>query len=348
MTKITESNSLRQIWKDVLELLRKSNSSHNFNSWLKDLTLEELTEETALILAADEFKAAWVMENYLVRLVDALADTIGRSVEVTVTHQETYPREPKATQIMLPNIREEERMAPNALVRSALFGIVRRGRRKYADKKLIESWREWSILYTGRELDQGDMDVWLQCLRLMSEQELGKPIHFSARGFLKALGRRTGKSDYEWLDRSLTRLKANALEVRRDNFAYVGSLINEYYKDDDANRFVLVLNPKLTGFFGLGLTRIQFLERLGFRRQLSKWLHFYIHSQRATPEQPHRIGLERLQGLCGSTTKQLWKFRQQLRESMKEIESLGVVTAWCITDGDALEFVRPYPRKNLK
>ena len=244
MTKNTSStNDLALVWKDTLALLSTRTSSHNFESWLKDLTLEDLTENTASIGAADEFKAAWVTESYVELVAEALEEVIGRAVIVTVIPRDNRPQEPKATQIMLPNIRDEERMAPNALVRSALFGIVRRGRRKYADKKLIESWREWSILYTGRELDQGDMDVWLQCLRLMSEQELGKPIHFSARGFLKALGRRTGKSDYEWLDRSLTRLKANALEVRRDNFAYVGSLINEYYKDDDANRFVLVLNP---------------------------------------------------------------------------------------------------------
>lgn len=333
----TSPNDIRQVWNDVCARLRHKVSSHNFQSFFSKLELARLDDGHAVVAAGDEFLKAWVEENYLDVLEDAFEHVLGQiSVELVAEHQ--------PTQTALPMVRPEERVVPNSVARSALFGVVRRGRRKDMKKELIASWKNSSIVYTGEELDQGDLDVWMQALRLMHDEELGSQVYFSARGFLKELGRYAGKSDYEWLDRALTRLKANAVEVRLDNFVYVGSLINEYYKDEDADRFVLVLNPKLVGLFDFGMTRIQFQERLSLRRQVSKWLHSYIQSHRATPDRPHRIGVSKLQELCRSSTKHLWKFRQQLRDSMEEMKELGVVTSWRITKGDALEFVRPYPK----
>jgi len=336
----TSPNDIRQVWNDVCARLRQKVSSHNFQSFFSKLELASLDDGHAVVAAGDEFLKAWVEENYLDVLEDAFEHVLGQSsVELVAEHQ--------PTQTALPMVRPEERVVPNSVARSALFGVVRRGRRKSLEKEPIAAWRNCSVVYTGQELDQGDLDVWMQALRLMRDEELGTEVHFSARGFLKEIGRRTGKSDYQWLDRALTRLKANAVEVRLDSFAYVGSLIHEYYKDDDTGRFVLVINPKLAGLFDFGMTRVQFQERLGLRRQFSKWLHTYIQSHRATPDHPHRIGIEKLRDLCRSSTKRLADFRRKIREAMSEMEELGVVTTWRITGGDALEFVRPYP-KSLK
>jgi hypothetical protein len=334
MTHDTSPNDIRQVWSKVQANLAETVSTHNFESFFSKLELADLDDGHAVVAAGDEFLKNWVEDNYLDVLEDAFEDVMGDvSVELVVEH---HPK-----QATLPIVRPEERVVPNSVARSALFGIVRRGRRKDMKKALIASWKNSSIVYTGEELDQGDLDVWMQALRLMHDEELGSEVHFAARGFLKQLGRHAGKSDYDWLDRALTRLKANAVEVRLDKFTYVGSLIHEYYKDDDTGRFVLVLNPKLVGLFEFGMTRVQFEERLSLRRQVSKWLHSYIQSHRATPGRPHRIGIEKLRDLCRSSTKHLWKFRQQLRDSMEEMEELGVVDSWRITKGDALEFIRP-------
>lgn len=348
MNNNTAPIEISQVWKDTLELLRKNNSSYNFNSWLKELTLEELTEETALILAADEFKAVWVTENYQGGLVDALANTLGRSVEVTVTHLETQNQEHQATQIMLPNIHPKACMAPNTLIKSALFGIVGRRKRQAVEDRVVHSWKGSSIRYTGIELGQGELDVWMQILRLMRNQELGKPVYFTKRGFLKALGRHTGKYQYDRLHKELNRLTANALEVKQGPYAYVGSLVDEYYKNDETGRFAVVANPKLVGLFDLGFTRVQWEERLSLKSELSKSIHIYIHANVATPERPHRIGLEKLQKLTRSATKAERKFRQQIRQTMQEMKALGVVESWQIfknptTEKYSLEFVRPYP-----
>lgn len=334
----TDPTDVRQVWSDVLDELRTRVSSGNFDSFLANLELAELTDDVAVVVTNDAFLCSWVAENYLAVLEAAFETVRGCDTTVEVVEQ----HQPKQT--TLPMVRPEERVVPNSVARSALFGVVRRGRRKSVEKELIASWKDSAIVYTGQELDQGDLDIWMQALRLMHDEELGNEVHFSARGFLKALGKYAGKSQYEWLDRGLTRLKANAVEVRLGSYAYVGSLIHEYYKDEDTGRFVLVINPKLVGLFDFGMTRVQFEERLKLSKQFSKWLHTYIQSHRATPDHPHRIGLTRLQDLCRSSTKRLRRFREHVRTSMEEMEEIGVVTTWRITDGDALEFIRPYPR----
>jgi hypothetical protein len=66
-----------------------------------------------------------------------------------------------------------------------------------------------------------------------------------------------------------------------------------------------------------------------------------------TLQNPHRLGLKRLRELCRPETDELWKFRQQVRDAMQELQAAGVVTAWRITPGDALEVVRPNRKRRL-
>jgi hypothetical protein len=48
---------------------------------------------------------------------------------------------------------------PNSIIRSALFGIVRRGRRMYVEERKIASIVGIDIIYSGPQLDQADLDV---------------------------------------------------------------------------------------------------------------------------------------------------------------------------------------------
>ena len=76
-------------------------------------------------------------------------------------------------------------------------------------------------------------------------------------------------------------------------------------------------------------------------------LHSSPVSEPHSSRNPHRIGLERLRELCGSETGELWRFRQQVREAMPELQAAGVLTAWRITPGDALEVVRPNRKRRI-
>ena len=109
------------------------------------------------------------------------------------------PRGP-AKVIQLPLWPEPKRGAPNAVLRGALFAAVQGKDRQYMHRQeLIAAQDGITIRYTGEQLDQADLDVWEQALHLARTQALGTECYFTAHGFLKALGRQTGKSGHEWL-----------------------------------------------------------------------------------------------------------------------------------------------------
>ena len=256
---------------------------------------------------------------------------------------------PKPAKIVrLPLWPAELRTCPSCVLRSALFGVVRRGRRSYLERQIIAAWANTTIRYTGMRLDQADLDVWLAALHLTRESGLGAPVRTSIGAMLKAMGRTQDGRAYEDFNNTIVRLTGCVVEITANRKTYGGSLIESFERDEDTGRYVLYLNPRLVVLFeDEAFALIDWEQRHGLRRDLSKWLHGYILSHRATPREPHRIGLEKLRDLCGSETGELWKFRQQVREAMAELQKTNIVTRWKITSGDALEFVRPQRNRRI-
>ena len=210
----------------------------------------------------------------------------------------------------------------------------------------MAAWADTTLRYTGVRLDQADLDVWLTALHLSREQGLGARVVCSERAFLRALGRST--KNVEWLRIVLDRLTACAVKIARERRTYWGSLIEKGCRDEETGEFVIVLNPELAELFeDEGFTWLDWEIRRSLDMDLAKWLHGYIASHRATEKSPHRIGLERLRELCGSETDELRFFRRDVRDAMRELQAAGVVTAWRITPGDALEVVRPTRKRHI-
>ncbi len=90
-------------------------------------------------------------------------------------------------------------------------------------------------------------------------------------------------------------------------------------------------------------TRMDWVTRQALPADLARWMHGYVLSHKATKSAPHRIGIDTLRSLSGSTAANLYNFRQPLRRAMGLLAELKVVTTWRVTKGDALEFVRPEP-----
>jgi len=256
---------------------------------------------------------------------------------------------PKPAKIVrLPLWPAELRTCPSCMLRSALFGVVRRGRRSYLERQIIAAWANTTIRYSGMRLDQADLDVWLAALHITRESGLGAPVRTSIGAMLKAMGRTQDGRAYEDFNNTIVRLTGCVVEITANRKTYGGSLIESFERDEDTGRYVLYLNPRLVVLFeDEAFALIDWEQRHGLRRDLSKWLHGYILSHKATPREPHRIGLEKLRDLCGSETGELWKFRQQIREAMAELQEASIVTRWKITSGDALEFVRPQRNRRI-
>ena len=238
--------------------------------------------------------------------------------------------------------RDRERAVPTAIIRSALFGVVRPGRRPYVQGQLVVCWKNCEIRYTGGRLDQYDEDVWMQVLHFARQQDLSDAngIRFTARGFIKAMGSKYSGSSSRSLHRSLERMTATAVSIRIGSFVYVGSLIDSFGEDRKSGCYVVQLNPAIRGLFDTGYTKMQVVTRRALPSDLARWLYGYVQSHKATQRQPHRIGLSRLQALAGSDEGNPRKFRLNVRRSMGALQAAGKVASWRITEGDALEFIR--------
>lgn len=252
------------------------------------------------------------------------------------------PDPPVGKVIQLPTWPDSARGCPSCVLRSALFGVVQRGQRFYLKREKLTSWHGTTIRYTGERLDQSDLDVWLLLLHMARGRSLGESIRVTGHSLLKALGRCSGKRDYEWLKEVVSRLVACVVEITVGNQTYGGSLIQEFQRDELTGHYLLVLNPKMVLLFqDQALTLMEWETRHGLSKDLAKWLHGYIVSHMGTVQEPYRFNLQELKELCGSSTGEMWKFRQQIRLSMGELQEQGVVTAWRITEEDCLEFIRP-------
>lgn len=208
--------------------------------------------------------------------------------------------------VQLPLWPEPMRGVPNGILRSALFGAVKRGKRRYLEREPVTALEGVDLIYTGPRLDQADLDVWEGALHLARLIPLGDRIEFTEKGFLKLIGRggegggNIGKSDREWLKKTLARLKANAVEIKQGPYAYGGSLVDEYFRDENSGRYVLILNPRMKVMFGRdGWTQIDWSIRQALRGYpLAQWLHGFY----STHAQPFQLKVETLHSLCGSET----------------------------------------------
>ncbi len=149
-------------------------------------------------------------------------------------------------------------------------------------------------------------NVWEGALHLARLIPLGDRIEFSEKSFLKMIGRggedgkNIGKSDREWLKKTLARLQANSIEVKQGPYAYGGSLVDEYFRDEISGRYILILNPRMKVMFGRdGWTQIDWSIRQMLRGYpLAQWLHGFY----STHAKPYFLKVETLHKLCGSET----------------------------------------------
>ncbi len=248
---------------------------------------------------------------------------------------------------ILPEWPEKTRGVPNLYLRSALFGVVRRGQRKAVKGEITATVRGVEIRYTGWRLDQGDFDVMAQAFHLQNhhlERTAKYYIRFQIKSFLTAIGRQPGKSGRNWLKDCFRRLTATAVEIDLNNpnrilngkISYAGSLVEEFYYNSQEQTYFLKINPKLADLFDAGWTQLQWEQRLRLKTNLAKWLHGFYASHR----EPFPIKVITLKNLCGSDCKRLVDFRRSVRMAMDQLINVGAIEAWKIDVSDKLHVQR--------
>lgn len=284
-----------------------------------------------------------------VSLVKILAKAQGKTVEQVQSDmkamQEAEIRGEKITlpqqvheqkqeiQSQLPLWGEKIRGVPNSVLRSALFSATKRGKRAYMERVKVASVDGISVVFTGPRLDQADLDVWEQCLHLARSEGLGNTIQFTAYGFLKSIGRNTGKSDKEWLKGAFARLRTSDVELSDGKRTFFGALISHGQRNEETEKYELVLNPKIASLYNDdGWTGQDWEQRKALiGKPLSLWLHGFYSSH----VQPYDYKVETLYKLCGSEAKEMKEFKRTLSESLPH---LCAATGWnCRVEGDKLQ-----------
>jgi hypothetical protein len=229
----------------------------------------------------------------------------------------------------LPFWQDAYRGIPNGVLRSALFGAIRRGRRRYLRRETIASVDEVTVIYTGERLDQTDLDVWETFLHIARAQQTERQCLFSVYQLLQIMGRKQGKSGREWVKGVAARLSANTVEIKQGRYSYGGSLVDEFYHDDVSGRYAITINPKLASLYERdGWTPIVWEQRMMLKGQpLAQWLHGFFESHK---ESEVIQTLDTVYQLCGSENTRIKSFRQELKFACALLEK---TIGWRITLG---------------
>lgn len=224
-----------------------------------------------------------------------------------------------------------ERAIPNHLARSSLFSPIAPGRRKQHDRSEIASREDVKISFTGKQLDMADCDVFMQALYEAHRAPLGERVVIKRGAFLKAIGRSTGKSDYEWLHEAFRRLFLGAIEIEAKKFKIGGTpkssglhLLDAFDYDPDDDVYFIKFDPRiLTLFHNREYALIDWDKRkqLHKRVDMAKWLQNYLASHEPGM---HRVSLKLLKQWMDYSSP-MNKFKEALGEAMGELVRLEII-----------------------
>ena len=218
--------------------------------------------------------------------------------------------------VQLPLWPEPVRAVPNGFLRSALFGAIRKGRRRFVKGEHLAALDGIEIHYTGERLDQGDLDVYESVLHAVRLQELGSQCRVTSYALLKLMGKTDTGKNRATLQTRIERLRANAIRMKQGRYSFIGGLVDEAYKDEETQEWVIVLNPKLRALYGADqFTQIEWAVRQALDgRQLAQWLHGFY----ASHAKPFPMKVETLLRLCGSESE-LRRYRQTLGDALDAV-----------------------------
>lgn len=224
--------------------------------------------------------------------------------------------QPAPKVVQLPLWPEPVRAVPNGFLRSALFGAIAKGKRRYIDGEPLAAVDGVEIRYTGQRLDQGDLDVWESVLHSVRLQELGSQCRLTSYALLKLMGKTDTGKNRATLHKRITRLRSGTVELKQGRYVYIGGLIGEAFKDEQTQEWVIELNPKLRALYGADqFTQVDWSVRHALDgKPLAQWLHGFYTSH----AKPYPMKVETLHRLCGSESE-LRRYRQTLGDALDAV-----------------------------
>lgn len=237
-------------------------------------------------------------------------------------------------QLFLPGLKDFMRAMPNHIARSSLFAPVARGRKRIHKGIVLVSRGDAVIKFWGEQLDETQADVWMQSIQEACRRPLGEPVIIKRAAFLRSMGRQNGKTEYEWLHRSMEALTFAMLviEVTKDGNTKLSigksralHMIEGFEFDDEADAYTLRIDPRWRDMFAnREFALIDWNKRLlfGIHQDMAKALQRLIATSDETIQ---RNALDWLKSKLEYTGRQR-DFIDALTRSMLELERVGIIT----------------------
>jgi hypothetical protein len=276
-----------------------------------------------------------------VRQLQELEERKKNTLEIARQREETRV-------IQLPLWRDDRRGSPNSFVRSALFAAIQGKDRIYLEDVVLFSQQGYSVKFTGKQLNQEDMTVWLALVDLARQHPLGTECSFTAYGILKHMGLNDGGDQRKRLFENMKRLAGGLVEIRLDRSVYCGTLVDDFFVDEVSHHYKLRLNRRLIDIFGENdWTALNWGQRQQLRRKpLAQKLHEYYSSH----EFPKPVSFDFLYGVTGSQIKQLSGFKRLVKTALNELVKIAFLESYSI-EGEKVTVKRvhkaPTDRKYL-
>lgn len=220
--------------------------------------------------------------------------------------------------------------------------------REFHLNKAIRTDGTFNLTYTGYQLDQDILDIYMQLLHISRfKGDDGKwyfnqdPIQISLNKTLLGMENSTGGKNIKWLHDSIEILKKAEIKISSKNGekVYSGNLIQNYWKDKETSKFLFTINPNLACLFDEKMfSRILVEHRVKLKgKDLALWLLNFYTSHKATLKKLYKV--ETIKEMCGSSCKELKVFRQNLKKALFELQK---VTGWtCYIEDDLVTIIKP-------
>jgi hypothetical protein len=254
-------------------------------------------------------------------------------------------QESMVLQEMLPFWTDEHRGVPNPIIRSGLFGAKLPSARSFTKAEKVASLGNYQLNYTGEELLQEDLSVWISLLNFASKARFGDAVFVTGYKLIKDLGWRMHGDSYTNAKESISRLKANEIVIQLNDGSagYAGSLIREYawsaHSPEGKLMWMVRFEPRIIELFQKELvSTIEWEQRkmIPVKNSLARWLHAFYSSH--TRPIPYTVA--KLHELCKSEEKNLRAFKSRLIKCMALLIKIGAIESYRVEEreGEGMDF----------
>lgn len=230
---------------------------------------------------------------------------------------------------------------PNHLNRSSFIAPIARGKRKFHRQAAMVTRRDCVLEYTGEQLDEADGDLIMALIAFAQKYPLGTNVPLNRAELLRKIERDTGKSQYDWLYRSMKRLREGVLflEARKSDGTVrytIGkmqsfNIIKGLSYEGGSETYTYILDPRWMIMFGnQEYSLFDWDKRMQIRRgqDMAKTLQRLVATS-ADPVQ--RYALDWLKVKMENTGR-LRDFLNSIANACAELERLDIVASHKIED----------------